>query len=611
MASLIGKTIKNQYKVIEFLGRGGMAEVYKVEDTKRGVYLAMKVLREDLAEDRVFLRRFQREAHNLAKLQHPNIVRFYGLEQDGRLAFILMDYIDGTTLRGEIFDANKPLPKERIIEILMPVCKALHYAHQTGIVHCDVKTSNIMIDKHGKVYLADFGIARMADAATSTMVGIGTPAYMAPELIRGENPTPQTDIYALGIVLYEMLTGGERPFIGESASTTGTTAEKVRWEHLKLAAPSPRTYNKAVSVRAEAAVLQCLEKKQGKRFTSAVALLGALGGDARQLEKKPSRRMKQKAQKKDFIQKRKIKPTQRQSADRREKKPIWQRWYLWAGLAAAAVVVLLTQITPPAVEIPTPKTDTLPATTLPMLGVGSTMVSEKDAMTMMHVPKGNFLWGSTESDQYAYHNEFPQRSIYLDAFWIDQTEVSNTQYQQCVVDGFCSLIYLTKYYNDSSYSNHPVVYVNWHDASDYCEWAGRRLPTEAEWEKAARGTDGRTYPWGEGISCSQVDYGDCNEFRETSPVGYFGDAGASPYGVLDMAGNVWEWVSDWYDSDYYGKSPADNPTGPNSGQLRVLRGGSWSKIGSDARSANRYKSYFPGSMPYSIGFRCALNAESP
>jgi serine/threonine-protein kinase len=211
MASLIGKIINKRYRVEESLGRGGMAEVYRVFDQERGVTLAMKVLREDLAEDRVFLRRFQREAQNLAKLQHPNIVRFYGLEQEGALAFILMDYIEGLTLRRVIFDAGGPLPMQRVLAILQPVCSALNYAHRQGIVHCDLKSSNIMLDKSGRVYLTDFGIARMTDMATSTLVGTGTPAYMAPELILGKDPTAQSDIYALGVVLFEMLSGGERP----------------------------------------------------------------------------------------------------------------------------------------------------------------------------------------------------------------------------------------------------------------------------------------------------------------------------------------------------------------------------------------------------------------
>ena len=272
MSMLIGKTLKNRYRVEKILGHGGMAEVYEVYDLQRGVPLAMKVLREDLAEDRVFLRRFQREAQNLAKLQHPNIVRFYGLEQEGRLAFILMDYIEGTTLRGLIFDENGPLPDQKILDIMQPICSALNYAHQQGIVHCDLKSANIMLDKNGKVFLTDFGIARMTDTATSTMVGIGTPAYMAPELIKGLDPTPQSDIYSLGIVLYEMCTGGERPFTGERVAISGTTAEKVKREHLEFDPISIKKFNPAIRSKLESVVLKTINKQPEQRYGNALLL---------------------------------------------------------------------------------------------------------------------------------------------------------------------------------------------------------------------------------------------------------------------------------------------------------------------------------------------------
>jgi serine/threonine protein kinase len=276
MSELTGRILLDRYQVREFLGRGGMAEVYKVWDAHRSTDLAMKILHEDLAFDRVFMRRFQREADTLAQLQHPNIVRFYGLEQDGPLAFMLLDFVDGDNLKRLIFDTGGSLPSNQILIIMRSVCSALQFAHGEGMVHCDIKPGNIMIHRNGTVLVADFGIARMTDAATTTMVGMGTPAYMAPEQVGGLDPTPQTDIYALGIVLFEMLTGGERPFTGEHAQTTGSTSEKVRWEHLHLQAPSPRFYNPGISPDLEAVVLKCLAKEPSERYTSATALFEAL-----------------------------------------------------------------------------------------------------------------------------------------------------------------------------------------------------------------------------------------------------------------------------------------------------------------------------------------------
>lgn len=276
MPDLTGGTLNNRYHVVTMLGRGGMADVYKAWDQQRSVYLAIKLLREDLAEDRVFLRRFKREAHTLSRLQHPHIVRFYGLEQEGPLAFILMDYVEGTSLRREIFEAGKPLTPERVQEVMRPVCAALHYAHAQGFVHCDVKPGNVLIDQNNHIHISVFGIARMSESATATMVGIGSPAYMAPEQVHGEDPTPRTDIYALGVVLHEMLTGGERPFTGERARTTGSTSEKVRYEHLHLAPPSPKRFNPELQPELEAVVLKCLEKEPNARFANVIDLLNSL-----------------------------------------------------------------------------------------------------------------------------------------------------------------------------------------------------------------------------------------------------------------------------------------------------------------------------------------------
>jgi len=277
MQKLEGKILADRYKVEAFIGRGGMAEVYKVWDNARATFLALKLLRDDLAHDVVFVRRFQREARNLGKLQHPNIVRFYGLEQDDLLTFILMDYVEGSNLRAEIYRyRNKGLPSDDVVKYLQGICSALHYAHHSGIIHCDLKSGNVLIDEKGRPLVTDFGIARMTDTATNTLVGVGTPAYMAPEQILGRDPTPQTDIYSLGITLYEMLTGGERPFTGEQAKIKGTNSEKVRWEQIYLPPPSPRDWNKELTPEVDAVVMKCLGKEPSGRYESALDLLNDL-----------------------------------------------------------------------------------------------------------------------------------------------------------------------------------------------------------------------------------------------------------------------------------------------------------------------------------------------
>jgi serine/threonine protein kinase len=277
MADLVGRVLLNRYRVDSFVGRGAMSNVYKVWDTQRITFLAMKVLHEELAMDAVFLRRFQREARTLAQLQHPNIVRFYGLEEDDLLVCILLDFIDGTTLQREIRTAHQPLPIDRVLEIFRPVCSAIHYAHLQGLVHCDIKPSNIMISNTGDVAVTDFGLAHMLEGATSlTMLGGGTPAYMSPEQARGDEVTRQTDVYSLGVVLYEMLTGGERPFTGEESQLTGTLRKRVLWQHMNSEPPSPRQYNPRIPAQLEAVVMRCLAKEPEQRFATTLDLLVAL-----------------------------------------------------------------------------------------------------------------------------------------------------------------------------------------------------------------------------------------------------------------------------------------------------------------------------------------------
>ena len=294
-----GQILKGRYRVDKFLGRGGMAEVYKVWDKQRSTFLAMKLLYEDLAVDRVFIRRFKREANTLAKLQHPYIVRFYGLEQEGPKAFILLDYINGKSMKRVIFDQGGPFALEQIETIFHPICTALQYAHNKGLVHCDMKPGNVMVNRQGEVLVMDFGIARMTDAATATMVGMGTPAYMSPEQVLGLHPVPQTDIYALGILLFEMLTGGERPFTGEHAQTTGSTSEKVRWEQVNLPPPSPREYNPKITKQLESVLLKCLAKQPGARYQTPLELLNALeraaGGEKTAALEQPAQASKPKS----------------------------------------------------------------------------------------------------------------------------------------------------------------------------------------------------------------------------------------------------------------------------------------------------------------------------
>jgi formylglycine-generating enzyme required for sulfatase activity len=277
-----------------------------------------------------------------------------------------------------------------------------------------------------------------------------------------------------------------------------------------------------------------------------------------------------------------------------------------------------TPIPPTATLTPEPPTSTptITPTSTPALSIGSTQISQKDGMTMVYVPAGEFLMGSDKAkDSQASREELPQHTVYLDAFWIDQTEVTNAMYAQCVAAAACTKPQGTggagsytrsSYYGNASFDSFPVISVDWNQGGDYCAWAGGRLLSEAEWEKAARGTDGRTYPWGESIDYQHANYCEATGcMGDTSKVGSY-PSGTSPYGALDMAGNVWEWVNDWYSSTYYQQSPSRNPTGPTSGDGRVLRGGSFFNYGMYVRSA--YRGWDPpDGGDFVIGFRCAAS----
>ena len=257
---------------------------------------------------------------------------------------------------------------------------------------------------------------------------------------------------------------------------------------------------------------------------------------------------------------------------------------------------------------------------------GEAMTSPKDGMVVLYVPAGEFTMGSTEDEALAKTHEFPQHQVYLDAFWIDQTEVTNAMFAQFLnevgnqegggrawlnvprtdpqlklVDGVWS--------PKPGFENYPAAELTWYGAEAYCKWAGRRLPTEAEWEKAARGTDAQIYPWGnDDPTCELTNYDFFCWVRHSVSVGSYPE-GQSPYGALDMSGNMMEVVADYYAADYYEQSPDRNPIGPATGEFRVAKGGSFFMHEIDVRSARRANVLPTGSGP-AVGFRCALPAEN-
>jgi formylglycine-generating enzyme required for sulfatase activity len=259
------------------------------------------------------------------------------------------------------------------------------------------------------------------------------------------------------------------------------------------------------------------------------------------------------------------------------------------------------------------------ATSLP------TEITDAKGVSMVLVPEGEFIMGSENGDA----DESPAHEVYLNSFYIDIYEVTNAAYKSCLMEGVCTLPEKTSsftrpdYFENSQYDNYPVININWNQANTYCEWRGGSLPTEAQWEKSARGVDGRIFPWGNNFDHTRVNFCDKNcsldwankdsddGFEDTAPVGSY-ESGKSPYGIYDLAGNVSEWVNDWYDETYYQISPYANPVGPEVGQMtfsgpiKVKRGGSWTSV-DDTLTVFFRDWYYPDFFDVydNFGFRCA------
>jgi len=629
MEDLTGLSL-GPYKIIKLLGEGGMAAVYEAYHAAMDRSVAFKILPRHFASDEQFIKRFEQEAKLLAQLQHPHILPVFDFGTAEGYTYIVMPLVKTGTLSSLM--KGEPLSLKQIRAIISQLGDALDYAHSRGLVHRDVKPSNVLVDERGNCLLTDFGIAKLvAGSSKITTTGglIGTPAYMSPEQGLGQTLDGRSDLYSLGVILHELATG-RAPYDAE-------TPIAVVLKHVHDPLPKPRSINPDLSVRLEKVILTTLAKKPEDRYATGKELVEALEAaiphDTLVGAKSP-------AAAETMVRPAPTSP----SRSSRARWPLAVGGLLTIGLIALGAVFLIGPLLAPAptpttaaptlttvpsrtpaptateaLPTPAPPTATLTSapptettvarpTSAPTLGIGSTQVSALDGMAQVYVPAGEFLMGSADTDPNAIAFEQPQHTVYLDAFWMDQTEITNAMYAACVDAGGCLIPISSgsethlEYFRNPTYDNYPVLYVSWANARAYCQWAGRRLPTEAEWEKAARGPDGRIFPWGDAApNPSRANFN--KNVGDTSAVGSF-PTNASLYGALDLAGNAWEWVSDWYGGLYYASSPATNPQGPNSGTVRVLRGGAWDSELADIRAAARF-SFGPTNRQNFIGFRCA------
>ena len=269
MDKYIGKRLDGRYEIHELIGVGGMANVYRCNDTVDDREVAIKILKDEYLNNEEFIRRFKNESKAIAMLSHPNIVKVYDVSFGDMIQYIVMEYIDGVTLK-EYIERQGIIEWKDVLHLTTQILKALQHAHECGIVHRDIKPQNIMLLQDGTIKVTDFGIARFSDKATRTMTdqAIGSVHYIAPEQARGDVTDGKTDIYSVGVMLYEMLTG-KLPFDGDSAVS-------VALMQLQSVPKRPREVNPGIPIGLEQITMKAMQKQPSDRYTSAAEMLSEL-----------------------------------------------------------------------------------------------------------------------------------------------------------------------------------------------------------------------------------------------------------------------------------------------------------------------------------------------
>jgi len=640
MSGLIGQSL-GHYQILEEIGEGGMATVYKARDTHLDREVAIKIIRREVFSPNqldTILKRFEREAKSLAGLLHPNIVSVIDYGKHDGLPYLVMAYLPGGTLKELL---GNPMPWRYSVRFLIPIVRALEYIHDHHIINRDVKPSNILLTEKNQPMLTDFGLVKIFEDnvvtnLTSSNVTLGTPDYMAPEQWTG-NPTALSDLYSLGVVLYEMITG-HRPY-------TSDTPAGILLKQASEPLPLPQKYVPDLPQNVESVLLKALARKPESRYPDMRSFADELQNllDGREVtattieikelreqmtgEMKTSQADQPKPELDSAPQAEKIPFSPNPlPANPKRKFPVFgvtlgvlalfifcgSSWLIGSKLGLLAEPTLTPQatISPTKADIPT--VETIPTilnpteTSVPVETSMPVEIKDSKNIPMRLIPAGEFTMGNDNGDT----ESRPASLIYVETFYIDKYEVTNEMYGACVSEGECKMpeglgsATRNSYFSKPAFANYPVLYLNWKMAKTYCEWRGARLPTEAEWEKAARGAeDERAYPWGDEFNCSLANHSGC--VGDTAPVNQYG-GGQSPYGVYGMSGNVWEWTSSL--SSFYPYSPTDGREDPDARGDRIARGGSWhifGGTGGNIRIDMRFK-LDPTYYGAYVGVRCAL-----
>ncbi len=639
-----------RYTIEALLGQGGMSAVYRGTDPNLRRTVAIKLIHSHLTGDPEFLRRFEAEAAAVAQLRHSNIIQVYDFNHDEHVYYMVLEFVPGETLHARLRRAGNQgqgLPLDEALEITAGVADAVDYAHKRGLIHRDIKPANIMLNTQGQPILMDFGIAKMLGGTQHTATGavVGTASYISPEQVLGQRPSERSDIYSLGVTLFEMV-AGRPPFEADSAMS-------LMMKHVNEMPPDCRMINPRIPADLVAVIDKSLAKDPANRFASAASMAAALRAVASRLREgrlladtptlveaaPPVERPRPSVQPLRPVVEAPPVPPKFETSTVQEPVPAGQRslskWALvvlplvallclvlgaTGGLAAMAslrtTLAPATQTAPaetaaatqPGLTQPPPATEAQgqPTQIVPPAPSATVAVAATVPPRMVLVPAGTFQMGSTLGAA----DEQPVHSVTVASFFIDAFEVTNARYQACLNDGGCTALRQNgsetrgAYFGNPEFNEFPVVSATWDQAQAFCQWdGGNRLPTEAEWEYAATGGEGRRFPWGADFDANLVP----SAAPDTVAINSF-PGNASPFGPVDMSGNVLEWVADIYDSGFYAVSPPDDPQGPGAGGQRVLRGGSFGTADGTVYTTTRRFHLAPSKTEVDVGFRCALSA---
>ncbi len=590
------EVLKKRYVVLKSLGEGGFGRVFLAEHTGLKQKHVIKVLSADSSRSTDIRNRFFQEAQVIARLKHPNIVPIMDVSESGGRPYYIMSYLEGGSLE-DLLLKEKKLSVETALNLVSKLLSALSEVHKKGIIHRDIKPSNVLLDETGEPILIDFGIARVEESTgskTKTGISIGTPQYMSPEQLDAKPINLTTDIYSMGILLFELLTG-KSPFEGSISS--------LITQHNSGVMPSlSNLLSETYLVEELQIVLQkACAKEPGERFSTAWEMREAVN-------KILLKSRKDTKNESEMAEKREITP--KGSEIQREDNHVLQNdteklfvkgevkeKKLSAGskmVKSLAMVVVLflvglgiyfTQEEDIKVSIPSGKT-----------------FKNSIGMEFVEIPAGEFMMGCSKGDKDCKDDEKPRHKVRISqSFFIGKYEVTQKQWKTVMGDN-------PSHFQECG-GDCPVESVSWNYVQDFiknlCKFeklnpCTYRVPTEAEWEYAARAGSNTIYFWGDNED-DNYSWHKENSYNKTNPVGL---NKPNSWGLYDMSGNVWEMVEDYLDGNFYIVSPKIDPiqNNKNNYSFKVMRGGSFKEKMDKHRSSKRDGAYTED-QGYELGFR--------